>query len=182
MKKHWLPFTTGLFVVLAALLMAEPVLAQRNNESPRPSPNAKVSQTIGTTEIDMHYSRPGVRGRTVFGGLEDWGVPWRAGANEPTTIVFGGDVLVEGQPLAAGEYAVFIVPMEQGDWEVIFGTMVNWGTQYNSDNDVLRVSVTPQQGDHQEWLIYQFGALTNTSATLMMHWSTTIVPVQISLP
>ena len=182
MKKHWLPLMTGLLVVLVTLLMAEPVLAQRSNNSTRPSPNAKVSQTIGTTEIDMHYSRPGVRGRTVFGGLEDWGVPWRAGANEPTTIVFGGDVMIEGQALAAGEYAVFIVPMEQGDWEVIFGTMVGWGTQYDQANDVLRVSVTPQQGAHQEWLIYKFEDLSDTSATLMMHWAETIVPVQISLP
>lgn len=182
MKNHWLPLATGLLVLLATLLIAEPVFAQRNNDSPRPSPNAKVSQTIGTTTIDMHYSRPGVRGRTVFGGLEAWGEPWRAGANEPTTIVFGGDVLIEGEPLAAGEYAIFMVPMEQGDWEVIFGTMVGWGTQYNPDNDVLRVSVSPQQGDNQEWLVYTFGNLTDTSATLVMHWAETMVPVSISLP
>ncbi len=182
MKKYWLPLTTGLLVLLATLLIAEPAFAQRDNSSTRPSPNAKVSQTIGTTAIDLHYSRPGVRGRTVFGGLQAWGEPWRAGANEPTTITFGGDVLIEGQPLAAGEYALWIVPMEQGDWEVIFGTMVGWGTQYNQDNDVLRVSVTPQQGDHQEWLIYKFEGLTGTSATLQMHWATTIVPVTIALP
>ena len=182
MKKLCIPLTTSLFLVLAMLLTVAPVFAQRGNDSARPSPNAKVSQTIGTTEIDMHYSRPGVRGRTIFGGLEAWGEPWRAGANEPTSITFGSDVLIEGQPLAAGEYALFIIPMETGDWTVIFGTMVGWGTQYSQDNDVLRVSVTPQQGASQEWLIYKFEELTDTSATLMMHWAETIVPVQISLP
>lgn len=182
MKKRWLLSTTALLVLLAGLRTAVPALAQRANDRVRPSPNAKVSQTIGMTEIDLHYSRPGVKGRTVFGGLQAWGETWRAGANEPTTITFGGDVLIEGAPLAAGEYALWIVPMETGDWEVVFGSLVGWGTQYNPSNDVLRVSVTPQAGPHQEWLIYTFEDLTNTSATLRMHWAETIVPIAISLP
>ena len=83
-----------------------------------------------------------------------------------------------------GDVKVIVVHRQFGHTpvDIIFGTMVGWGTQYNQDNDVLRVSVTPQQGDHQEWLIYKFEALTGTSATLLMHWSTTIVPVTIALP
>ncbi|MFQ5572136.1 MAG: DUF2911 domain-containing protein [Rhodothermales bacterium] len=174
--------TTGLFFILALLLVAEPATAQRDNSRVRPSPNAKVSQTIGTTEIDMHYSRPGVKGRTIFGGLQAWGDVWRAGANEPTTITFSGDVLIEGEALAAGTYALWMVPMEEGNWDVVFGTMVRWGTMSSQSDEVLRVSVTRQEGDQQEWLMYTFKELTDTSATLIMHWATTIVPIHITLP
>jgi len=181
MTKHWLPGITGLLVLLCTLLVAEPTFAQRGNNEPRPSPNAGLSQTIGTTVVDMHYSRPAVKGRTIFGGLEAWGKTWRAGANEPTTITFSGDVKIEGRDLPAGTYALWITPMETGDWDVTLGTMVRWGTMSGESDPVLTVSVAPRQGDLQEWLIYRFEDLSTTSATLVMHWENTLLPIRISV-
>lgn len=181
MNSNCLRLSTGLLVLMALLLLsAEPALAQRANSEPRSSPNAKVSQTIGTTEIDMHYGRPGVKGREVFGGLQEWGEPWRAGANEPTTITFSDDVRVEGQPLEAGTYNIFMRPMQQGNWDVIFTTPVRWGTMFDQATPVLQVSVPPEEGPHQEWLSYRFEDLSDTSAALVMHWDETMVPIRIS--
>ncbi len=177
-----LSLLTVLLFFLATALTVEPVHAQRDNSRVRPSPNAKVSQTIGTTEIDLHYSRPGVKGRTIFGDLVPYDQVWRAGANEPTTITFSGDVVVEGKSLAAGSYALWFLPRASGKWEVIFSDLVGWGTQYDPEKDVLRAPVTPMEGAAQEWLRYTFEDLTDTSATLQMHWATTVVPVHIKLP
>lgn len=166
--------------LLVLLLMANPASAQRDNSSPRPSPNAAVSQTIGTTVVDLHYSRPGVKGRNIFGGLQPWGQVWRAGANEPTTITFSKDVMVEGQPLPAGSYALWITPMENGAWDVIFGDLVGWGTQYDPTKDVLKVSATPENAPAQEWLMYRFEDLSATGATLVMHWDAVRLPIRIT--
>lgn len=180
MNSNWLRRSTGLLMLLALLLAAEPAQAQRDNSEPRTSPNAGVSQTIGTTVIDVEYGRPGVKGREVFGGLEDWGAVWRAGANEPTTVTFSDGVQVEGQPLEAGTYNLFIRPVQNGDWDVIFTEPVRWGTMFDDATPVLEVSVTPQQGSHQEWLAYRFEDLSETSADLVMHWADTLVPITIS--
>lgn len=173
-------FASGLLALLALLLIADPAYAQRDNSEPRASPNAKVSQTIGTTEVDMHFSRPGVKGRTIFGDLVPWGEVWRAGANEPTTITFSDDVEVEGQSLEAGEYNLFIRPHEEGDWDVIFTTPVRWGTMFDEAEPVLEVSATPEEAPQQEWMDYRFEALSDTSATLVMHWDETRLPITIS--
>ena len=82
-----------------------PATAQeRGNEEPRTSPNAAVSQPIGTTEVRLTYGRPQVNGRTIFGGLVPYDEVWRTGANEDTTISVSSDVTVEGEPLPAGTY------------------------------------------------------------------------------
>ena len=175
--------TTGLLCLMAMLLIAQPVLAQRGDRPNAPSPNAKVSQTIGSTEVDMHFSRPGAKGRTLFGegGIIPFNTVWRAGANEPTSITFSSDVMIEGQALAAGEYALWFVPRAEGGWMVIFGSMVGWGTQYSEANDALRVDATPMEGPHQEWMSYTFEDLTSSSATLVMRWGTTMVPIKITV-
>lgn len=180
MMPNCLRLSTGMLALVACLLVAEPVHAQRDNSEPRPSPNAKVSQTIGTTEIDLHYSRPGVKGREIFGDLVPWGEPWRAGANEPTTITVSGNVMIEGQALEAGTYNLFMRPQENGAWNVIFTTPVRWGTMFDQGEPVLEVSVEPEAGEQQEWLIYRFENLSDTSADLVLHWDETVVPITIS--
>lgn len=173
--------TAGLFLFAGLSLAAFPAAAQeRDHSEPRESPNARVSQTIGTTQIDMHYGRPGVKGRTIFGDLVPYDEVWRAGANEPTTITFSDDVQVEGEELEADTYNMFIRPSEEGDWDVIFTTPVDWGTMFDQADPVLEVSVTPEEGPHQEWLQYRFEDLSDTSATLVMHWAETELPITIS--
>ena len=179
MKRSFLSLTFA--CLLAALLVAQPASAQRDNSKPRPSPNAKVSQTVGTTTIDMHYSRPGVKDRVIFGELLPWGEVWRAGANEPTTITTSADLMVEGESLPAGTYSFFLLPAEEGDWAAIFTDPVGWGTQYDAEAELLRVMVTPEAGDYEEWLSYSFENLSDTTATLLMKWDETVLPVQFTV-
>lgn len=146
----------------------------------RPSPNAGTNLTIGTTDIHLTYGRPGVKGRNVFGGLEPYGSVWRAGANEATVFRASDDVTINGEPLPAGVYAFFAIP-EPDEWTLIFNRQANqWGAfDYNEEVDALRVTVTPEQGPHKEWLDYSFENLSDTSATVVLHWATTRVPFTI---
>lgn len=133
-------------VVLTVLCVNELGIAQeRSNEEARVSPNASVSQTIGTTEITITYGRPAVNGRQVFGGLEQFGEVWRTGANESTAITFSDDVEVEGESIEAGTYSLYSIPGEE-EWTIILNSKLSWGTQYDPNEDVTRVKVTPEEG------------------------------------
>ncbi len=132
------------FLLFGAFLFAIVTSAQELN-LPAKSPGASVSYTIGYTEVTINYSSPGVRGRDVFGGLLPYDEVWRAGANAATTIEFSTDVKVgkEGKELAAGKYALFVIPKENDDWVVIFNTDTEQsGTgNYSEDKDAARVEV-----------------------------------------
>ncbi|MFQ5675479.1 MAG: DUF2911 domain-containing protein, partial [bacterium] len=139
-------------------------------------------------------SRPGVKGRKIWGELVPYGMapgtrfsndkpfPWRAGANENTTIEFNNDILVEGQRLAAGKYGIHMIPSEK-DWTIIFSKNNSaWGSfSYNKEEDALRVTVTPVAAPHQEWLMYEFEDLAGTSATGYLYWEKLKVPFKIKL-
>src|SRR5213083_3048888 len=96
------------FICLLLVLLALPVMAQLR--LPRPSPNATLTQTVGLTDITIKYSRPGVKGRQIWGGLVPYDTIWRTGANEAATINFSDDVMINGQKLAKGNYALFTIP------------------------------------------------------------------------
>lgn len=152
----------------------------RENLEARPSPNAAVSQTIGTTEVVVTYGRPGVKGRTIFGDLQPYGEVWRTGANEATAVTFSDDVTVEGQQLEAGTYSLYTIPGED-TWTVIFNSNLSWGTEYDDSKDVLRVEVEPRNAPSMEWFMIYFEELSQTSANMVLHWSTTKVPVTIEV-
>jgi hypothetical protein len=179
-------------VVLAT---ATPADAQRKKKAPDVSQGATVSQTIGVDDsVTIVYHRPGVKGRNVWEGMSDNAQigrlvpfnenprPWRAGANEATTIEFTSDVLVEGQALPAGKYALFLVPTK-GDWTVIFSKQARqWGSfRYNKEDDALRVTVTPEEAPHREWLQYGFENLGAWSCNAYMHWEKIKVSFTIEL-
>ena len=158
----------------------------RANDAPRPSPNAHVMQTIGTTNVMVHYGRPAVKGRTIFASGEDALVPfgqvWRTGANEASTITFTEPVTVGGEPLAAGTYALFTIP-DEDEWTVIFNrTAEQWGAfNYDDSQDVLRVTATPAMGNPvQEQFLITFENVTDTSADMVLAWDEVRVPVKIS--
>lgn len=153
----------------------------RNNQEARVSPNATVSQTIGTTTVNITYGRPSVKGRQVFGGLEPFGEVWRTGANEATTITFSDRVVIEGDTLGAGTYGLFTIPPKQGDWTVIFNNVPNqWGAfNYDSSKDALRVEVPAEEAAHMEQLMFYFEEVTDTSAECVLHWSDVKVPFTI---
>jgi len=95
-------------VALASLLLIG--LSVRAQKLPQPSPNGSVVQTVGVTEVAINYSRPGVKGRTIFGDMVPYGKIWRKGANSATTISFDGPVTVQGTLVPAGEYALLTIP------------------------------------------------------------------------
>jgi hypothetical protein len=157
----------------------------RANDEVRASPNAVAGQTIGTTEITVGYSRPSVRGRAIFGpdttSLVPYGRVWRLGANEATTVRVTGDVRVEGQPLAAGTYALFAIPGAT-EWTLVFNrTAEQWGAyEYDEAQDALRVTVTPEASDESEEMFeIGFDDVTPTSAVMEIEWERVSVPVRI---
>ncbi len=185
----------SIFLILSFLLiLPSTTFAQRSKV--RPSLKASVMQTLGVdTDITIVYSRPGVKGRKIWGELVPYGLapgnkysndkpfPWRVGANENTTIEFSKDVLIEGNKLPAGKYGIHMVPSEK-DWIIIFSkTNSAWGSySYNQEEDALRVTVTPVEAPHQEWMMFGFDNLAGTSATAFLHWKKLMVPFKIELP
>lgn len=161
----------------------------------RPSLKASTNQTIGIdTEITIVYSRPGVKGRKVWGELVPMGMapgnkysnekpyPWRAGANENTTFETSGDLMIEGKKLPAGKYGVHMVPGKD-EWVIIFSKKnEEWGSySYDEANDALRVTVKPMEAAHAEWLTYGFEDLKGTSATGYLHWEKVKVPFTVAV-
>lgn len=168
--------------ILAATAIAAPALAQTTLNLPAPSPGASVTQTIGTTEFKLSYSRPGVRGREIWGGLVPWDQPWRTGANAATTLSFPDDVTVEGKPLAAGSYAIVTVP-GRDQWIVAFSPQKDlWrGTTYDPAKDALRVTVKPQPADFVERLQFTFDPTSASEADLALRWEKLRVPVRLAV-
>ena len=171
----------GFFTALViALLFSNSIAQERDNSETRVSPNAAVSQTIGTTVVTITYSRPSVKGREVFGGLEAYGEVWRTGANESTAITFSDNVTIEGEEVEAGTYSLYSIPGED-EWTIILNSKLSWGTQYDQDNDVLRVNTTPVEAEKREQFMIYFENVTDSSAECVLHWDTTKVPFTIEI-
>ncbi|MCB9898867.1 MAG: DUF2911 domain-containing protein [Planctomycetes bacterium] len=170
--------------LLSAVSLAASAASQQAPALPavRESPAASVTQRIGLTDVTVSYHRPGVKGRTIFGGLVPYGELWRAGANENTTIAFSHDVTIEGKPLAAGTYGLHMIPRPDR-WTIVFnGDHESWGSYfYREEADALRVDVTPEEAPSTEWLRYDFDDLTDSSATLSLVWAETAVPMHIAV-
>jgi len=174
------PTLSTLLLALLSILAALPAAAQL--DMPRTSPSASVTQTIGVTEVTIHYHRPGVKGRTIWGGLVPYDQVWRAGANDRTTFTTSDDVMIEGQPLAAGTYGLVMIPHPDA-WVIVFSKVADaWGAfDYSPDNDALRVEVSPHEAPMQEWLEYGFENLTDDSADAVLRWDRLAVPFKVSV-
>jgi hypothetical protein len=160
-----------IFIMLTVALVVTLVNAQTQLRIPQLSQAAKVSQTVGLSEVSISYHRPGVKGREIWGGLLPYDVVWRAGANEPTLITFNDDVTIEGKKLKAGTYRFVVIPSKTGDWALIFNTEIkNWGTVYEAKYDTLKIMVKPESGSHEEWMSFSFTDLTPASARIVLAW------------
>jgi len=172
-------------LLLGVFLLAAPTQAQeRSSEEPRVSSNAEVHQTIGTTDVRVTYGRPNVRGRDIFGDLVPYDEIWRTGANEATTITFSDDVQVNDEDVPAGTYALFTIPAEDNTWTVILNNEPNqWGAyDYEAEDDHMRTTVEAYEADtFREQMSFTFEAVDETSATLLLHWAETAVPLPITL-
>ncbi len=185
------------FILLIAMIfvLGSPMIQAQGKTKVRPSLKADVSQTIGLdTNINISYSRPGVKGRKIWGELVPYGLtpgnkysknkpfPWRAGANEMTTVEFSKPVLVEGKELSAGKYGLHMIPSKE-KFIVIFNKVnKGWGSYaYDKTQDALRINVVPVKAQHKEWLTYCFEDLAGTSTTLCLLWEKIKLPIKVEL-
>lgn len=147
--------------------------------APQPSPGASFSQTVGITEVKVEYSRPGVKGRKIFGGLLPYGNVWRTGANAATKISFSSDVFINEMPLSAGRYAIMTIPGENS-WELIFSKDLDvTESTYNQANDALRILVKPYKTDFTESFTINISDVHEDMAQLNMYWEHTGISAQI---
>lgn len=186
----------AIFTCLVAIaLVAFSNTSEAQDEKPRKSPKASVSQRIGVdTDIVIDYSRPGVKGRVVWGELVPYGMypgnkyskekpfPWRAGANENTTIEFNNDLLIEGKKIPAGKYGIHMIASKK-DFKIMFNKdNAGWGSYgYDAGKDVISVSVTPVKDEHTEWLEFGFDNLSDNGATAYLKWGELKIPFKVEL-
>jgi len=150
---------------------------------PRPSPNATVSQTIGLTNFTLTYSRPGVKGRAIWGALVPYDSTWRTGANEPNSFQTSDTIMVAGQKLPAGKYSILTIP-RRGEWTVIFSNQKDLAgsTNYDPKQDALRVTATPDTNQsNTEWMWLGFEDLTPGSGSLVLRWQRLRLAVPITI-
>jgi hypothetical protein len=173
--------TTGIFTFVIALFGLA-ATAHSDLSLPDVSQLAVTKQRVGLTDITITYHRPLVNGRKIWGGLVPFGEPWRAGANENTTIEFSDPVSVEGQPLAKGIYGLHMIPTADS-WTVIFSKMASaWGSYtYSQAEDALRVTVKPRPSEMEEALEYEFEDLKADSATVTLKWEKLAVPFKVAI-
>ena len=163
------------------IILPSIVLAQQFT-TPRPSPDAAIKQVVGLTDVKINYSRPGVKGRTIWGDLVPYDKIWRTGANECTKISFSNDVKINGQDLKAGEYSLFTIPTKSG-WTIIFNTNTTlWGNMgHKEEEDALRVQTKTKSGDFKERMGFSFENVTDESADVVLSWEKLQVPFTIKV-
>ncbi|MGC4020605.1 MAG: DUF2911 domain-containing protein [Cyclobacteriaceae bacterium] len=158
-----------------------------------PSPGAEASQTVGISTVQVKYSRPSVKGRKVWGELVPYGwnvqafgagnsAPWRAGANENTTITLSNDAKIEGNSVPAGTYGLFFVINQDNSGEVILSkNYKSWGSFfYDQREDQMRAKIQVRDvANSAELLTYDFINLTKTGAELVLNWEKKQFPVKI---
>ena len=176
MSKHFLHFSAA--VVTAATLLAAPA-AHAQIKTPAASPTSTVTQRVGLTDITIVYSRPGVKGRTIFGGdktVVPNGKRWRTGANATTSIKFSDDVTIEGKRVPAGEYGIYTVP-RPNEWTVVLNKSLKQGADvdgFKDDQDVARFTVKPYKlGSKVETFTISFADLTPATANVALEWENT---------
>ncbi|MCB0464075.1 MAG: DUF2911 domain-containing protein [Aequorivita sp.] len=169
-----------IILLFSALLLTVGMQAQI--ETPQPSPFQKIEQKVGLTDVTLEYSRPSMRGRTIFGGLVPYNAMWRTGANANTKITFSDDVEVGGKTLKAGSYAIYTKP-GTSSWEVYFyNDASNWGTPVTWDDSKVAAQVTVPAYPmpmNIETFTMSFDSLKSDSVVLGMLWEKTYVGVPI---
>ena len=197
MKKFFITKTT-----LIALIISISLLSSCDNVSssieiekkpttklkittPQPSPKATVEQRVGLTDVSVEYSRPGVRGRTIFGDLVPFGKTWRTGANSNTKVTFSSDVSIDGQTLNAGSYGLYTVPNENS-WEIIFysesdnsGVPRDWDDTKIVAKTSVEVYSMPM---NVETFTITFDDVSSTSAVIGLLWEKTYVGIKFEVP
>ncbi|GAA4429678.1 hypothetical protein GCM10023188_15370 [Pontibacter saemangeumensis] len=144
---------------------------------------SEAAGSIGDVNIKISYYAPGVKGRIIWGGLVPYDQVWTTGAHMATSLEFEHDLVIGGQEIQAGKYALFTNPGRE-EWTVIINK--NWeqhlADEYDQKEDVLRVKVKPTvQNQHQERLKYEIKQLSEKKGAIHMAWDDLIVSVPVSI-
>ena len=169
-----------IILLFSALILTAGIQAQIT--TPQPSPFQKIEQKVGLTDVTLEYSRPSMKGRTIFGGLVPYDAMWRTGANANTKITFSENVEIGGKSVKAGSYAIYTKP-GASNWEVYFYSDTNnWGTPEKWDDSKIAAQVSVQAYPmpmNIETFTMSFDDLKNDAAMLGMLWEKTYVGVPI---
>jgi hypothetical protein len=174
-----------LYTLIITLLVAVSTYttqAQTRLKMPQASTSQTITQEFGLGKVTLIYSRPNVKGRKIFGGLEPYGQVWRTGANSATVITFTDDVTIEGNKVPAGEYALFTIP-NATEWTIILNKKTKqWGAyEYKQADDVLRFKVKADKASAPvETFTMQFGNVKPTSAELNLMWERTAITLHLT--
>lgn len=172
-------------IMLLVAVFATTLICHAQIQTPQPSPFTKIEQKVGLTDITLEYSRPNMRGRTVFGDLVPYGDLWRLGANANTKITFSDDVMVGGKSLKKGTYAIYATPNKES-WEVVFYSDANnWGLPQSWDESKVAAKATAEVYPIPmkiESFTISFDDLSNNSVNLGIMWENTYVGVPIEVP
>ncbi|MDO6744757.1 DUF2911 domain-containing protein [Tenacibaculum soleae] len=172
-------------LVLSLFVAALTLTTNAQIKTPAPSPSSKLEQAVGLSDVTVEYSRPGMRGRTIFGDLVPYGKVWRTGANQNTKVTFSTDITIDGKVLKKGTYALYTKPGKTS-WEVIFYSDANnWGTPKKWDDKKVALSTTVK-ADMMPMKIETFTMtiddITNNSAVLGLLWENAYVGVKFNTP
>jgi len=172
-------------IVLIILLTSFSYLLQAQLlDVPQLSPLGKVEQIVGLTTIEVEYSRPSARGRVIFGGLVPYGRLWRTGANLNTTITLSHDIKMNQQEIKKGAYAIFTIPAENADWEVLIYDDPNGHTPLVIDESkvVSRFNVAANKSlDYLESFTIDFGNFKTSSANMYIKWADVVLDIPLEV-
>ena len=171
-----------LTILSLAGLMA---FSQAQVTTPAASAPTEMEITVGLTKIELEYSRPNKNDREIFGNLVPYGKIWRTGANKNTTISFSDDVIIDGQTLKAGKYAIYTKP-EKESWEIYFYTDTeNWGNPEKWEESKIAAKTTAKANKiplDVETFSISIDELTHDSAKLNFLWDNIYVETKIEVP
>ena len=172
----------SVLTLIACAILSSAAFSQQDLKVPAPSPSSTVKQDFGISSVELSFSRPGVKGRKIFGDLVPYDKVWRTGANSPTTITFGDDVTIGDKKVPAGKYGLLTIPGQQ-EWTVIItkSTDVSSASAYKEANDVVRVKVKPIELPFPvETFNIIFDNIKPTSMDAAIIWDKLIVPFNIT--
>lgn len=164
-------------IVISAIASSS-LNAQQVLKVPAPSPSQTVKQAFALSDVSVDYSRPGAKGRVIFGDVVPFGKVWRTGANGATKITFGEDVKVQGTAVPAGTYALYTIP-NKDNWEVIIYKDLTLGgdvSNYKKENDLVRFTVPVKAiNDKVENFTINFTDITSSTMNVELTWEKTRV-------
>nr|WP_315239790.1 DUF2911 domain-containing protein [uncultured Flavobacterium sp.] len=172
-------------LLIALAIILAPLVAEAQIKTPQASPKGYIKQTVGLTDVEVTYSRPGARGRAVFGNLVPFGKLWRTGANENTIINFGDDVVIDGKTLKKGKYSIYTIPRIES-WEVIFYLSTdNWGLPENWNETYVVLKTTVKEDalpTPVETFTIGINTLDQNSGYLEMAWENSHIALKFEVP